>query len=255
MREVASSRIDGSGLRFPTWQDRITVSKILSDMASKGIKRIAITTSQDAFGDGGRTEITAQAPRHSIKIVFDERYNMDDADITPLLSKIKNTDAQAVVNWSSRRALVVMTNNYRQVGLQLPLYHSNAALSPDFTQGTGKNSEGVRTASAKILAGDSLAENDPQKKVVTGYMKAFKEKYGKEGTQFGAIAFDAFNIMTAALKKAPNDKAKLREAIEQTKGYVGVMGIFTYGPKDHAGVSRDSLVMYEVQNGSWKLAK
>ncbi len=235
--------------------DRITVSKMLSDMESKGIKRIALTSSQDAFGDGGRTEITSQVTAHNIKIVFDERYNMDDTDITPLLSKIKNTDAQAVVNWSSRRALVVMTNNYRQIGLQLPLYHSNAALSPDFIEATGKNAEGVRTASAKILAGDSLADSDPQKKVITGYMKAFKEKYGKEGTQFGAIAFDAFNILTAALKKAPDDKAKLRDAIEQTKGYVGVMGIFTYGPKDHSGLSRDSLVMYEVQGGSWKPSK
>jgi branched-chain amino acid transport system substrate-binding protein len=235
--------------------DRITVARMLADMQSKGIERIALTTSQDAFGDGGRTEVAKQAPAHNIKIVLDERYNMDDADITPLLSKIKNTDAQAVVNWSSRRALVVMTNNYRQVGLTLPLYHSNAALSPDFTEATGKNAEGVRTASAKILAGDSLSENDPQKKVINGYMKAYKEKYGKEGTQFGAIAFDAFNILTAALKKAPEDKAKLRDAIEQTKGYVGVMGVFTYGPKDHAGLARDSLVMYEVQGGSWKLSK
>ena len=141
--------------------DRITVSKMLSDMESKGIKRIALTSSQDAFGDGGRTEITSQVTAHNIKIVFDERYNMDDTDITPLLSKIKNTDAQAVVNWSSRRALVVMTNNYRQIGLQLPLYHSNAALSPDFIEATGKNAEGVRTASAKILAGDSLCGQRP----------------------------------------------------------------------------------------------
>ena len=98
--------------------DRITVARMLSDMQWKGIERIALTTSQDAFGDGGRTEVTNQAPAHNIKIVFDERYNMDDADITPLLSKIKNTDAQAVVNWSSRRALVVMTPHDCQVGFQ-----------------------------------------------------------------------------------------------------------------------------------------
>ena len=61
--------------------------------------------------------------------------------------------------------------------------------------------------------------------------------------------------MVAALRKAPDDKAKLRDAIEQTKGHVGVMGIFTYGPKDHAGLTRDSLVMYEVQGGAWKLSK
>ena len=40
--------------------DKLAVSKMLSDMESKGIKRIALTTSQDAFGDSGRTEVADQ---------------------------------------------------------------------------------------------------------------------------------------------------------------------------------------------------
>jgi branched-chain amino acid transport system substrate-binding protein len=235
--------------------DRLTVTRLLNDMRAKGIKRIALVSSQDAFGDSGRNEVVSQAPSNDIKVVFDERYTMEDTDITPLLNKIKSTDAQAVVNWSSRRALVVMTNNYRQVGLTLPLYHSSAAMSKDFLEAAGKNANGVKLAGGKIHAASELSDADPQKKVIQNYLRQYKEKYGKEANQFGANAFDAFNILVAALKKAPDDKAKLRDAIEQTKGYVGVMGLYNYSEKDHAGLSQDSLIMYQAEGSTWMPVK
>jgi len=235
--------------------DRLTVGRILSDIRTKNIKEVALVTSQDAFGDSGHGEVLAQAAKYGIKVVFDERYTMEDTDITPLLNKIKSTTAQAVINWSSRRALVVMTNDYRQVGLTLPLYHSNAAMSNDFVEATGKNAIGVKSASGKMYAGNDLPDSDVQKKVIQGYQRAYKEKYGKEANPFGANAFDAFNILVAALKKAPDDKAKLRDAIEQTKGYVGIMGVYNYSPKDHAGLSPDSLLMFQVEDNTWKMIK
>jgi branched-chain amino acid transport system substrate-binding protein len=240
--------------KTPT-DDRLTVARILSDIRAKGIKEIALTTAQDAFGDSGHNGVVTQAPKYDIKVVFDERFTMEDTDITPMLNKIKSTSAQAVVNWSSSRSLVVMTNDYRQVGLTLPLYHSNAAMSQDFVDAAGKNAAGVRTAAGKLNAVSDLSDTDPQKKVIQGFMRAYKEKYGKEANMFSGVAFDAFNILVNALKKAPNDKAKLRDAIEQTKGYVGIDGVYNYSQNDHAGLSPDSLLMFQVEGNTWKLVK
>jgi branched-chain amino acid transport system substrate-binding protein len=83
------------------------------------------------------------------------------------------------------------------------------------------------------------------------YRDAFKKKYGEETNQFAAGAFDAFNILNAALKQAGDNKAKLRDAIENTKGYVGTYGIFNYSPDDHAGLTKDAIVMYQVRGGAW----
>ena len=102
--------------------DKIVADKLLSYMKSKGITKLAMLSTQDGFGDGGHKEVLAHAKKYGVSIVFDEKYTMEDTDITPTLNKIKKTDAQAVVNWSSRRAPVVMTMNYRQMGLKLPLY-------------------------------------------------------------------------------------------------------------------------------------
>ncbi len=235
--------------------DKLVVAKLLSYMQPQGIKRIAIMTSQDGFGDGGRSELLAQAPDYGIKIVYDDKYTMEDTDVTPLINKIKKTDAQAVVNWSSKRAPVIMTMNYRQVGLDLPLYHSHAPLSKSFLEATGKNAEGVRIAAFKFYGANDLPDNDPQKEVILDYQAAFKKKYGKAANQFGACAFDAFNIMLAALKKVGTDKNKLRDAIEQTKGYIGINGVFNYSPSNHGGLSKEAMVMYEAVGGEWKIIK
>lgn len=233
--------------------DKIVADKLLSYMKSQGIAKLGMLSTQDGFGDGGHKQVVAHAKQYGVEIVFDEKYTMEDTDITPTLNKIKKTDAQAVVNWSSRRAPVVMTMNYRQMGLELPLYHSHAALSKGFIKATKKNAEGIKIAAFKFYGAESLPDSDPQKKVILGYQAAYKAKFGKPANQFGACAFDGFNILVAALKKAGTDKAKLREAIEQTKNYVGINGVFNYSPTDHGGLAKESMVVYQCREGDWKL--
>lgn len=236
-------------------EDRIVVDRLYQYLKSVGQQRIAVVTSQDAFGDGGSKELTAKAKAYGIEIVFDEKYSMEDADLSPLLNKIKRSNAQAVVNWSSSRAPVVMTTNYRQVGLTLPLYQSHAVLSPSFLKATGANAEGIMVAGPKLDAADELADSDPQKAAIGAFRGQFKGKYQQEPTQFGAAAYDAFNILTAAILKAGTEPAKLCAAIEETKNLVGVYGVYNYSASDHGGLSKDSLVMYRVSGGAWKLVK
>ena len=56
-----------------------------------------------------------------------------------------------------------------------------------------------------------------------------------------------------ALKKAGPDRAKIRDAIENTKGYVGISGIYNIRPQDHNGLSMKDIVMIKATKGSWIL--
>ena len=71
--------------------DRIVVGRLYQHLKAAGSSRIAMVSSQDAFGDGGRKELLAQARPKAFEIVFDEKYTMEDADLSPLLNKIKRT--------------------------------------------------------------------------------------------------------------------------------------------------------------------
>jgi len=51
------------------------------------------------------------------------------------------------------------------------------------------------------------------------------------------------------------DKAKTRDAIEATKGYVGTGGVVNMSPTDHMGLDLSAFRMLEVKNGDWTLVK
>jgi branched-chain amino acid transport system substrate-binding protein len=235
--------------------DTIIVSKVLDHMTSHSIKRIAVMCSQDDYGDGGHRSLVAQAPDYGIDIVFDERFAGDESDLTPLINKIKKTNAQATVSWSSKRTPSIVAVNYRQLGLEIPLYLGHAALGQPFLDTAGKSAEGVLVASMKFAGAEELPDSDPQKKVMLDYRAAYKNKYGKETNQFAGGAYDGLNILVAALKKAGANNEKLRNAIEQTRGFVATQGIFSYSPDDHGGVTKESMVMYTVIGGAWKIVK
>jgi branched-chain amino acid transport system substrate-binding protein len=56
-----------------------------------------------------------------------------------------------------------------------------------------------------------------------------------------------------AIKKVGPDRAKIRDAIENTKGYVGLSGIYNISAKDHNGLSMEDIVMIKATKGGWKL--
>jgi branched-chain amino acid transport system substrate-binding protein len=61
-------------------------------------------------------------------------------------------------------------------------------------------------------------------------------------------------ILTEAMGRAKSaDKAKVRDEIEKTKGYVGTGGIVNMSPTDHMGLDLTAFRMLEIKNGDWTL--
>ena len=94
-------------------------------------------------------------------------------------------------------------------------------------------------------------EDVPERPVVLDYIKAYRERYGQEPATFGGDAYGALMIAVEALKKAGTDREKLRDAIEQTRGWVGTQGVVNMSPTDHIGLSIESLHIVEIRNGQW----
>ncbi len=63
-------------------------------------------------------------------------------------------------------------------------------------------------------------------------------------------------LVTDAIKRAGStDGEKLRTALEQTKGYVGVTGVFNLSATDHMGLDLSAFRMLEITKGDWVLAQ
>jgi branched-chain amino acid transport system substrate-binding protein len=88
------------------------------------------------------------------------------------------------------------------------------------------------------------------------YAKAYSERYKEDVSTFGGHAYDGLMLAVNAIKQTGStDKAKLRDAIEATKGYVGTGGVVNMSATDHMGLDLSAFRMLEVKDGNWTLVK
>ena len=237
--------------------DRMAAEKVFEDMKKRGITKVALLSETSGFGASGKKETEAVAAKYGITLVANETYGPKDTDMSPQLTKIKGTPGvQAVFVFGLGQGPAIVTKNYKQLGITLPLYQSHGVASDEFLKLAGPAAEGVRLPSPAQLIPAKLPANDPQKPVVTAYENAYKAAYKQDVSTFGGYAYDGLMLAVDAIKRANStDKAKVRDALEATKGFVGTSGTFNMSPTDHMGLDLSAFRMLEVKGGDWVIVQ
>ncbi|MCB1758787.1 MAG: ABC transporter substrate-binding protein [Gammaproteobacteria bacterium] len=235
--------------------DAMAAAKIFGDMQRRGITKVALISGSGGFGKSGRGQSLQLATQYGIKIVADESYGAKDTDMTAQLTKIRDTDAQAILNFGFGSGPAIVTKNVRQLGIELPLYQSHGVASKKYIELAGDAAEGVRLPAAALLVADQLPDSDPQKAVLLAYKSKFEAAHGPVST-FGGHAYDGLFIALEAIDRANSlDKEKVRDEIEKTNGFIGTAGIFNMSPSDHLGLGIDAFKMLEIRNGDWTIVR
>ena len=235
--------------------DRMACEKIFADLKARNLTTIALISGTDAFGKSMRDQCVAVAPGAGINIAIEETYGPRDSDMTPQLTNIRNkAGVMAVVNPGFGQGPAIVTRNYRQLGINLPLYQSHGVASKQFIELAGAAAEGVRLPAAALLIADKLPASDPQKPIVVDYSRTYQQKTGQAISTFGGHAYDGLMILVQAMQRAKSaDTAKVREEIERTKGYIGTGGIVNMSSTDHMGLDLSAFHMLEIKGGDWTL--
>ena len=239
---------------FKTAQtDLMAVARIFQYLQKEGLNKIAIITVSTGFGISGKEQLETQALKYGLEIVGNEVFGEKDTDMTPQLTKIRETDAQAVICWGTGPAPALVAKNMKQLGFTIPLIQSHGAASKKFIQLAGDAADAIIMPAGKMAVYKQLPDSDPQKKVCQAYDEMYQKKYDAPASSFGGYAYDAFNMLKMDVEKAGPDKTKVRDAIENTKNYVGVSGVFNMSPEDHNGLTPEAFVMVEIKDGDFKL--
>jgi branched-chain amino acid transport system substrate-binding protein len=233
--------------------------KLYGYLKAKGLTKVALFTNSDAFGKDGLGWLEKLAPEFGLTLVAKESFGPSDTDMTAQLTKIRNAAPQAIVVWTIGPVGSIVAKNKAQLGIAIPLFQCHGLPDPKYVELAGKASEGDRMPATKLMVGDALPDSDPQKKVIQEFTHLYRDVY-KHDRDFpinthSGYAWDAIMIVANAMKKAGTDPKVLRAAIEQTKGYVGISGIYNLTPEDHNGLDVDSMVMVQVKNGKFVLAE
>jgi branched-chain amino acid transport system substrate-binding protein len=231
--------------------DSHAVDRIYEHMNKTGIKNIAIISGTTGFGAQGREQLKKLAGQYGINIVADETYGPADTDMTAQLTKIRGTSAQAVVNWSIVPAQVIVAKNMRQLGMDIPLYQSHGFGNIKYVEAAGGAAEGIIFPAGRLLAADTVPSDNPQKKVLMQYKSLYESRFNEPVSTFGGHAWDAMWLLKEAIEKGGADKAAIRDAFENIKGFAGTGGVFNYSPTDHTGLQKDAFEMLTVKNGKF----
>jgi branched-chain amino acid transport system substrate-binding protein len=235
--------------------DVLVQGRMLEHMKRQGITRIALLNSDVAFGTSGREQLERLAPGHGIRLVMQQTFSNTDQDMTPQLTRIRSSDAEATVIWATGPGLAIATKNHRQLGIKTPLYISHAGNDFNYLRLAGEAAQDVFLPSSKIYVAGSLPTGDPQRPVIDRFVAAYEQKYGKTPATFAGNGYDSVMILAAALRKAGPDREKIRDAIEGLKGHVGVTAVYSYSPTDHFGAHEDSVVMLRIKGGGFELVR
>ena len=233
--------------------DRMACEKIFTDVKARQLTKVALISGTGGFDKSMRGECVKVAPKYGVEIVADETYGAADTDMTAQLTKIRGTPSvQAVLNAGFGQGPAIVTRNYRQLGITAPLYQSHGVASKEYVKLSGDAAEGVRLPAAALLVADILPDADPQKKVVVAYKSEYETKYRSDVSTFGGHAYDGLMLAVEAVRRAGGtDKAKVRDALEATRGYVGTGGVVNMTADDHMGLDLTAFQMLEVRKGNW----
>ena len=238
-------------------RSRTAVERLLGYLRDKGLSRIALLSAADGFGKDGAGWIERLSASYGIEIVARESFGARDSDMTAQLTKVRAAAPQALVVWTIGPAGAIVAKNALQLGLDLPLFQCHGLPDPKYIELAGAASEGNRMPATKLLVADQLPDADRQKPVIAEFIRLYRERgYDKQfpiNTHSG-YAWDAILLLANAIRQAGTEAEALRQAIENTRDYVGVSGIYNLNALDHNGLDVDSMVMVEVKNGRFVLA-
>jgi branched-chain amino acid transport system substrate-binding protein len=235
----------------------MSCGKIFDDLKKRDLTKIAMISGTDGWGKAMRAECLKMAPDFGIAVLKDETYGATDTDMTPQLTNIKNTPGvQAVVNCGFGQGPAIVTRNYRQLAIAVPLYESHGVSSKSYIKLAGDAADGVRLPAAATLVAEKLPDSDPLKKVALNYKTKYEKETGEPVSTFGGHMYDALMILVQAMERAKTtEKAAVRDQIEKTKGFVGTGGEVNMSATDHLGLDLTAFRMLEIKNGDWVLVK
>jgi branched-chain amino acid transport system substrate-binding protein len=233
--------------------DVMAVSRIMDYLTRQGIDKIAVIYVSNAFGESGRDQVVIQAPEADIEVVAEETFGGEDTDMTAQLTRIKGSEAQAVICWGTNPGPAMVAKNMMQLGMDIPLLQSHGVANKTFIELAGEAAEGVIFPVGKLLVAKDLPDDDPQKEVLLSYSSMFEEKYERSADTFGGHAWDALHLLVQAIEEVGTDKGAIRDALENTTDFVGTGGVFNLSPEDHNGLTKDAFVMVQIKDGEWTL--
>jgi len=228
-----TSRMEAEGLE----------KAIVSQM---GFSKVAFMAVNNDWGRGAAEEFAKVVKKAGGSVVTTEIINADATDFLTQLTKIKGSEANAIIITTDQAQVSLILKQYKQLGMNHKILTTGGGIVPEglILLSGPEAAEGVNIITFFAPWFPELAKN-PQE------AKWFSDEYLKRGHAakgFGECfrGYDGMNALKAAFEVAKTtDKEKVREAFTK----VDVWGLSGRIKFDEFGQSSPNILIIQVKNG------
>ncbi len=241
----------------------IVVSQKLVDLSlARGYKKVLVFPGNWPLAQSLAENFKRIGEEKGIKVTISkETHKPTDIDMTPQLIKLKPIIEQEGVDalYASTGGPPgpIICRNMRTLGIKIPVLGTHAFGFGFIIKLGGEAMEGVEFGTGKPVVPCQLDKDDPVRPIIIAFDKRMKARYGVGTDQIAGHAYDIVWLLHNALERCKGKvtRAKLRDALENTKGFKGCTGIYNYSPNDHDGLSKKDLVFVRIEGQRFERVK
>lgn len=194
----SSPEITGAGdYVFRNYISDNQVAKTMVEFMLPRHEKIAVLAEQTDFSQAYSRAIAKHMENagESAKLVLNESFPVDNTDFRTLLSKVKESGAQAIVNLAQTPVTgAFMVKQARELGMDVQFYGGDTLPATDFFDTAKDAAEGTIAV---------LASEDPSRSRFPEFKDKFIAKFGQPQSTYAvpAFSYDGAQVMAEAIEK------------------------------------------------------
>jgi len=210
----------------------------------KGHSRVAVIRADNRYGRVGIMEFRDAAQRIGYPLVLEVRFADGESDFETQITRIINTNPDAVVLWGNARETALILKQIRKMGMQQPVFGCDRLVSPVFLEIAGRDAEGVVTT----------CQYNPNLDIpkLKEFNRNYHNRFGMEPDVFAAHAYDGMNIIIDAIHQAGLNRTLIRDVMTDLKTFQGYQGITGEIIFDASWNDIGAIWMTEVRDGKFE---
>lgn len=186
-----------------------------------GYTKLAVLYAKNDYSQGLYESMSEAFTQDGGQIVAAETFMVGDKDFKTQLTKLKNTDAQAIYLPDYTAEMAQILEQAAQLGIDKPFLSGDGFLSEEIYSLAGQYTDGVvYTASARVEESNKNKE----------FKDAYTARWGIGPDSFATNAYDATYILVSVIEKVGTDRKAIKTGMEQVKDFEGVNGIINFAP-------------------------
>jgi branched-chain amino acid transport system substrate-binding protein len=230
-------------IAIPT--SRLFAYNLAGYLRTRGIKRIWLMGDNGGFGRDGPAQVQKLAGAYGFQIVDTTIFAPTTSDFSAELTKVKNSDAQALWLWTATPAGNTIARQVRQLQLSQKLVLTGANVSQPFLQGTCPDANGALVNSYLGTVWKYLPKSHP----VRGPASLLQSLLKHPLSNFDVDAASSLYAFRAAIEKGGFSRDAINTALEtKLNGVVTPGGWLRLSKTNHTGLQLESMWAGTIEN-------